>query len=128
MYSPPLPYTSYYVCKFETNARRLNPNRTNFLDNRFRHLQETLDSYCHKLYSEGIGRKVKHAEVITANEEDQLWESGVLNATTPRGLQNAVFYITGKLFCLRGGQKHRALKLFQLQQDSDKYMYTMRMC
>ena len=60
----------------------LNPNCPNFLDksdNRFRSLQGTLDSYFHKLHSEGIGRKVKHTEVITTDEEDQLWESGVLN-------------------------------------------------
>ena len=44
---------------------------------------------------------------------------------TPRGLQNAVFFTIGKLFCLHGGKEHRALKLSQLKQDSnvDKYIY-----
>ena len=114
------------LCGILRRMRELNPNCPNFLDksdNRFKILQGTLDSYFHKLHSEGIGRKVKHAEVITTDEEDQLWESGVLNVTTPRGLQNAVFYTIGKLFCLRGGKEHRALKLSQLQRDSDKYVY-----
>ena len=114
------------LCGILRRMRELNPNCPTFLDksdNRFRNLQGTLDSYFHKLHSEGIGRKVKHAEVITTDEEDQLWESGVLNVTTPRGLQNAVFYTIGKLFCLRGGKEHRALKLSQLQRDSDKYVY-----
>ena len=65
--------------------RELNLNCPNFLDKndkRFRSLQGTLDSYFHKLHSEGIGRKMKHAEVITTDEEDQLWESGVLNVTS----------------------------------------------
>ena len=48
---------------------------------------------------------------------------GVLNTTTPKGLQNAVFYAIGKMFCLCGGQKHRALRLSQLQRDADKYVY-----
>ena len=116
------------LCGILRRMRELNPNCPNFLDkndNRFRSLQGTLDSYFHKLHSEGIGRKVKHAEVITTDEEDQLWESGVLNVTTPRGLQNAVFFTIGKLFCLRGGKEHRALKLSQLKRDSnvDKYIY-----
>ena len=79
--------------------------------NRFRSLQDTLDSYFHKLHSEGIGRKVKHEEVI-ATDQDQLW-----------GLRNAVFYTIGKHFYLRGGREHGALKLSQLQRDSDKYVY-----
>ena len=32
-------------------------------------------------------------------------------------------YTIGKAFCLRGGQEHRALKLSELQRDSDKYVY-----
>ena len=34
-----------------------------------------------------------------------------------------MFFTIGKLFCLRGGKEHRALKLSQLQRDSDKYVY-----
>ena len=65
---------------------------------------------------------MKHAEVIST-DEDQLWESGVLNVTTPRGLQNAVFFTIGNLFCLHCEKEHRALKLSQLKRDSDKYKY-----
>ena len=70
------------LCGILRRMRELNLNYPNFLDksdNRFWSLQSTLDSYFHKLHSEGIGRKVKHAEVITTDEGDQLWESGVLN-------------------------------------------------
>ena len=41
------------------------------------------------MHSEGIGMFVKHAEIITT-DEDQPWESDVLNVTTPRGLQKEV--------------------------------------
>ena len=103
-----------------------NPGCPNFLDekdSRFRHFQGTLDAYFHKLHSEGVGRHTRHAETISSDEENQLWETGVFNTSTPKGLQNAVFYVIGKTFCLRGGQEHRVLKLAQLQRDSDKYVY-----
>ena len=89
-----------------------NPACPNFMDKkdaRFSQLHKTLDSYFHKLHSEGVGRQTKHAEVVTSDEEDQLWKEGVMNTTTPMGLQNAAFFIVGKMFCLRGGQEHRGL-------------------
>ena len=43
-------------------------------DSHFRQLHETLDSYFHKLHSDGVGKQIKHAEVISSEEEDQLWE------------------------------------------------------
>ena len=52
-----------------------------------------------------------------------LWNSGVLNTTTPKGLLNVAFYVVGKMFCLRGGQEHRCLRLFQIVRSSDKYTY-----
>ncbi len=107
--------------------RDCNPGCPNFLDKkdgRFKQLHCTLDSFFHDLHSEGIGRQVKHTETISVEEENQLWERGVLDCKTPRGLLNAVFYTIGKMFCLRGGQEHRALKLSQLQRCADdRYIY-----
>ena len=36
---------------------------------------------------------------------------------TPRGLLNAVFYLNGKNFALRGGMEHRSLKLSQIKRN-----------
>ena len=112
------------LCGVLRHMRDCNPGCPNFLDkkdSRFRQLQGTLDAYFHNLHSEGIGR---HAETISTEEENQLWETGVLDINTPKGLQNAVFYTIGKMFCLRGGQEHRALKLSQLQRcDDGRYVY-----
>ena len=61
----------------------------NFLDKKdpqFKSLHKTLDALFNKLHSEGIGRQVKKAEVITQEDEEKLWSSGVLNVSTPRGL------------------------------------------
>ena len=60
-----------------------------------------IGSYFHKLHFKGIGRHVKHAKTISADEKNPLWESGVLNTPTPKGLLNAVFYAISNIFCLR---------------------------
>ena len=68
-------------------------------DSRFRHLHGTLDSYMyfHKLqntvHSEGFGRQTKHAEIVSSEDEDQLWREGTMGTITPAGLQNAAFFL-----------------------------------
>ena len=77
-----------------------NPACPNFMDKkdaRFSQLHKTLDSYFHKLHSEGVGRQTKHAEVVTS-DEDQLWKEGIMNTTTPMGLQNAAFLLLARCF------------------------------
>ena len=94
--------------------RSENPNFPNFLDkkdSRLKQVHGTLDAYFHKLHSQGVGRQLKHAEIVT--KEDQLWREDVMNTTTPVGLQNAAFFVVGMVFCLRGGQEHRGLQLSQ---------------
>ena len=73
-----------------------------------------------------MGTKVKHAEIISKGEEGRLWDSGVMGATSPSALLNAVFLCNGKNFCLPGGQEHRRLKISQLERlhDPDHYIYT----
>ena len=69
-----------------------------------------MDAYFHNLHSQGLGR-IKHAEIITPEEEEQQWKSGIMNSTTHKGLQNAVFHLVGKAFCLRGDAEQRNLSL-----------------
>ena len=108
--------------------RAANPGSPNFLskqDSRFQHLQNTLDSIFHRLHSEGIGVQVKHSETITKEDEAKLWNSGIVGLTTPKSLQNAAFFIVGKMFTLRGGIENRSLKPSQIKREHnpDHYMY-----
>ena len=117
------------LCGILRHMRETNPHCPNFLDKkdaRFQQLHRSLDVHFNKLHSNGIGRQVKHAEIISKNDEQRLWESGLMGVSDPRALQNAVFYAVGKMFCLRGGVEHRALKLSQLQRKTDPghYIYT----
>ena len=40
---------------------------------------------------------------------------------SPTALQNAAFYVVGKMFCLRGGAEHRELK-----KSHTVYCHTIR--
>ena len=59
-----------------------------------------------QLRADGIRASAKHAEVITREEEEQLWDSGVMGIDNPHALANAVFFANGKDLCLRGGHEH----------------------
>ena len=105
-----------------------NPQYPNFLcksDPAFKTFHTAMDNLFKKLKSDGVGADAKHTEAISAEEEKQLWESGVLNVSTPTGLLRAVFYMCGKCFCLRGGLEHRNLSVSQLKRltDPDRYLY-----
>ena len=70
-----------------------NPDCPNFLDkqdSRFQQLHHTLDALFYKLHSEGIGVQVKHADILTKDDEAKSWHSGVMSATSSKSLQNAV--------------------------------------
>ena len=105
------------------------PGALNFLDKgdqRFKALHNSLDSLFRDLRTKNIGTRVKHAEVFTKEEEQMLWDKGILGTSNPQSLLNAAFYLNGKSFCLRGGEEHRRLCISQLvrEYNPDRYVYT----
>ena len=95
-------------------------------------MQNVCDSVFKRLHQKGVGSETKSTPVLTQLEEDKLWESGVLNLSTPIGLLRSVFFYNGKSFCLREGQEQRGLKLSQITKsvesvgDEDVSCYTYR--
>ena len=100
------------------------PNFLDPKDVRFKKLQGTMDTHFRKLRQAGVGAAVKHSGTISPHEEDLFWELGILGTSTPLALLRSVFYYNGKVFCLRGGDEHRQLKLSQLKRVSKGYIYT----
>ena len=74
-------------------------------------LRKLLDALYRKLHSQGIGCSSKQTKVLTDEDEEKLWSTGVLDLETPQGLLNCVFFLNGKNFCLHGGAEHRDLKI-----------------
>ena len=92
-----------------------------FTDGDFLPLRKLLDALYRKLHSQGIGCSSKQTEVMMDEDEEKLWNTGVLDPGTPQGLLNCVFILNGKNFCLRGGAEHRDLKISQLQREYAKF-------
>ena len=102
------------------------PNFSDKGDRRFQVLHKSLDKLFRDLRTKKIGTSIKHSEIFTKEEEQSLWESGILGTSNPKSLLNAVFFVNGRNFCLRGGEEHRRLAISQLSRhyDPDHYVYT----
>jgi hypothetical protein len=58
---------------------------------------EHLIAHYHNLHASGLGREIKHARVLSEDDKEKMWRSGVLGTSSPQALQNAVFYTVGKV-------------------------------
>ena len=65
----------------------------------------------------GIGSKTKQAEPLTEEEEEILWQKGLLGDHTPQALLNTMVFMNGLYFAWRSGREHREL-LFDSSQIS----------
>ena len=82
-----------------------------FEDEIFFDLKNTLDNRMKQLSKEGkIAPRIK-AEPITINEEEALWNAGVLGDDNPEKLVNTVLYLNGVHFALRAADEHKSLKM-----------------
>ena len=95
-------------------------------DSRFFELSGVCESVSRQLRKDGVGASVKHAAIITPEEEDLLLDKGVMGIYAPKPLVRAVFFYVGKAFCLQGGTEQRALKPSQFERgyNPDRYTYT----
>ena len=100
------------------------PNFMDRKDRRFDSLNGAIASVFRKLREDGVGATVKHVAVIRPDEEEILWNTGTIGDHNPLALQRAVYYYVGKVFCLRGGEEQRGLKLSQLKRSTDPDCYT----
>ena len=72
----------------------------------------------------GIGGAAQPTQEITEEEEELLWEKGILGSSTPQQLIKTLFYLIGVHFALRGGQEHHQLRAgadsqFSIRTDLD---------
>ena len=77
-------------------------------------------------YVKMVSAPLKHAAIVTPEEEDMLLEKGVMGVFAPKPLVQAVFFYVGKAFCLRGGAEQRSLKPSQFVRgyEPDRYTFT----
>ena len=79
------------------HMRDMIPGALNFLekgDQHFKALHNSLDSLFRDLRTNNIGTSVKHAEVFTRDEEQIMWNKGILGTTTPQSLLKLMLFST----------------------------------
>ena len=81
-----------------------------FCDSNFTSFKTSLDAEMKRLQSKGVGSCSKQAEILTEEEEELLWERGLLGDSTPQSLLNTMIYCNGLYFALRSGKEHRQLR------------------
>ena len=65
-----------------------------------------------ELHEKGIGATRKQAKIASKEEEQGLWESGILGAQSPLAPLNSMFFYNGLYFVLHGGEEHRKFENF----------------
>ena len=107
-----VPNTLHHICCGIMRYVRINgmPEVDIFKDPGFSQFRMVLDAEMKHLQSAGIGSVHRKAEPITFEEEEILWQKGILGDHTPQSLVNTMVYMNGLYFALRGGNEHRNLR------------------
>ena len=91
----------------------------------FSSFKRVLDSEMKSLQGLGLGSNIKRAEPISRNEEEILWEKGILGNSSPQVLLDTMVYKCGVFFALRNGQELRDLQFSQFkltEKESHKFI------
>lgn len=82
----------YLLCGLLRHMRSTNPICPNFLDKKdstFKPLHGAMDTHFHQHHSMGVGGEIKHTRVLTKDDEEKLWRSGVMGTRTPKMLPSS---------------------------------------
>ena len=80
---------------------------------------EVCDNRMRELTAQGYGQNVEKADEIEEEDEEILWDTGILNSHTAQGLLYGVYFYNVRCFSLRGGEIHRTLEKEQFTIRND---------
>ena len=103
------PETLYHIfCGIMRQVSLTRPGIDFFHYKAFAECRTVLDSEMKRL-KRGVVVKVRKAEPLT-EEEQILWDKGILEDHSPHALLNTVFFQNGINFALRSGGEHHSLR------------------
>ena len=82
-----------------------------FEDPNFFTVKNTLDNRMKDLSKIGKIAPREKAQPISVNEEDIMWEKGILGDESPEKLVDTMLYLIGVHFALRAAEEHKSLKI-----------------
>ena len=100
-----------------------------FDDDAFIDLKNTLDNRMKDLSKEGKIAPCVKAEPISVQEEEMMWNLGILGDDTPTKLMDTLLYLLGVHFALHAADEHKSLKIdiqIKVMYDANvglKYLY-----
>ena len=95
----------------------------------FKEIKFTLDNLMKLRTSQGVGGKVKKADILTQTHEEYLWSVGLFELSNPEALLATIVFIVGKGFALHAGKEHHVLcsppfdSQFQFMHDEDGQVF-----
>ncbi len=83
----------------------------------------TLDNKIKKLTKDGVIHECQQSKPISVEEENMMWQTGLLGDDTPEKLVNILLYLISLYFALCACDKHKALKVGSFGQFKIKVDY-----
>ena len=80
-------------------------------DREFKQSRLVLNGKAIQLRENGKGKNSRKADPLTAEEEETLWNIGVLGGDSLKSLNHTVFYIISQHFGNRGRQEHHQIQM-----------------
>ena len=115
----------HLICGIQREVRNSNAGIDLFKDPPFANAKKTLDSEMKRISKLGNGSNKRQAEPLTDDDEEKMWNEGLLGDHSPMALVNTIFYMCGIYFALRSGGEHRSLRLHPSQISVQKMISTM---
>ena len=97
-------------CGILRYAREREPELDIFRDTAFLPFQKTLDDEMKWLRAKGLGSAPKRAEPLTYDDEEKMWNEGVLGDSSPKQFLETIIYMCGLYFAMQSETEHYNLR------------------
>ena len=82
-------------------------------------LRRILDAEIKQVHAAGVTNEKADKEPVTDEEEERMWQQGVLDEASAKTLLHTINFSNGKIFGMRS-QEHRQLRLGDIKIEDDK--------